>query len=140
MNESEFLQTTIQITQLTSSTEYRKALLLARRKGPKTLAEANENSEEYASIRLLIGTWEDIAPVCAGFSAKQRTQFFRRNPVSLVWQYLEPATKIIRDATDERFASDFEALNNQYQKWSRSKDGEQYTTVQLQAINGRFLV
>jgi len=140
VNDNEYLQTTMQVTQLTTSTEYRKAMLLSRRQHPDNLARADKDSEEYASIRLLIGTWNAIALVCERFNAKQRSQFFRSNPVSLVWQHLEPATTIIRGNTDAGFASDFEELHNQYEKWTSSKDGKRYTTGQLQALNACFLV
>lgn len=140
MKDSDYLQATLQVTQLTTGTEYRKAMLLSRRRGSDSLARADRNSEEYASIRLLIGTWEAIAAICAKFNARQRTAFFRSNPVALVWQYLEPATTIIRGHTDSNFAENFEALNNQYQQWSRGKEGARYTTAQQQALNARFLV
>ncbi len=140
MNDYEFLQTTMQMTQLSSSTEYRQAMLLSRRRQPENLARATKDSEEYASLRFLIGTWNTIAFVCASFNAKQRNQFFRNNPISLVWRHLEPAITIIRNDTDETFAKEFADLHEQYQKWSGSKAGERYTTAQLQAINALFFV
>jgi hypothetical protein len=140
MNDFQFLQVTMQVSELTSSTEYRQAMLLSRRRGPENLANADKNSEEYAAVRLLIGTWNEIATFCGGFSAKQRSQFFRSHPVSLAWQYLEPATLIIRQDIDEVFAMEFESLHKQYQKWIESRGGRRYTTGQLQAINAKFLV
>jgi len=140
MNEFESLQVTMQVTQLCSSNEYRKAFQLSRRLGPEAMAKAGKDSDEYSAIRLLIGTWDRIAFIGKGFSAKQRQQFFRNHPVSLVWQRLEPATKPIRNDTDKRFAKEFEDLHNQYQKWISSKDGQEYRTYQQQAIHALFFV
>jgi hypothetical protein len=138
MNDFESLQVTIEVTQLCSSTEYRKAFQLARRNGPERLANANKDSEEYAAIRLLIGTWDRIAMFSQAFNAKQRQQFFRSHPVSLVWKCLEPAITAIRSSTDKGFAKSFEDLHNQYQKWIASKAGSEFRTAQQQAIIGLF--
>lgn len=138
MKDFEFLQVTMQVTELCSSTEYRKSFQLSRRQGPEELAQADKDSEEYAAIRLLIGTWDRIAIFGEGFSAKQRQQFFRSHPVSLVWKCFEPAIQVIRRDTDERFAKPFENLNNQYEKWTTSKDGREFSTAQRQAIVALF--
>jgi hypothetical protein len=138
MNDFEFLQVTMQVTELCSSTEYRKAFQLSRRRGTEALAQADKDSEEHAAIRLLIGTWDRIAMFSESFSAKQRQQFFRSHPVSLVWNCFEPAIEVIRRSTDDRFAKTFENLHNQYEKWTTSKDGREFSTVQRQAIVALF--
>ena len=140
MTEFEFLQVNMQVTQLCSNTEYREAFHMSRRKGPEEMAKADKNSDEYAAIRLLIGTWDRISIFGKDFNPKQRQQFFRHHPVSLVWKRLEPATKVIRYDTDEKFAREFEGLHKQYQKWTESKDGEEFRTTQQQAIGGLFFV
>lgn len=138
MNDFEFLQVTMQITELCSSTEYRKAFQLSRRKGPESLARADKNSEDHAAIRLLIGTWDRIAMFSESFNAKQRQRFFRSHPVSLVWNSFEPAIEVIRSSTGNGFAKTFENLHDQYEKWTTSKDGRQFSTVQQQAIVALF--
>ena len=138
MNDFEFLQVTMQVTGLCSSTEYRKAFQLSRRKGPETLARADKNSEDHAAIRLLIGTWDRIAMFSESFSAEQQQQFFRSHPVSLVWNSFKPAVEVIRSNTDNSFAKTFENLHNQYETWTTGNDGRQFSTVQQQAIVALF--
>lgn len=138
MNDFESLQITVEVTQLCSSTEYRKAFQLARRNGPERLARADKDSEEHAAVRLLIGTWERIAIFSQSFNPKQRQQFFRSHPVSLVWHCLEPAITVIRHSTNDGFAKNFEDLHKQYQKWIASKAGSEFRTAQQQAITGLF--
>jgi hypothetical protein len=140
MTEFEFLQVNMQVTQLCSNTEYREAFHMSRRQNPEEMAKTDKNSDAYAAIRLLIGTWDRISIFGKAFNAKQRQQFFRHHPVSLVWQRLEPATKVIRRNTDERFAKEFEDLHKQYQKWTASEDGREFRTAQQQAIGGLFFV
>jgi hypothetical protein len=138
MNEFEFLQVSTQVTQLCSSTEYRKAFQMARRKRPEAMAKADKDSEEYAAVRLLIGTWDRIALWDDAFSAKQRQQFFAHHPISLVWKCLEPATYVIRNDTDKRFAADFENLHKKYEKWTHTKDGQEFKSPTVQAIHALF--
>jgi hypothetical protein len=138
MTESEFLQLTLQLAQLRAGTEYQKAFRLVRRNRPEQMARADKNSEEYAAIRLLIGTWEGIAIIGNGFSAAQRKRFFRCHPVLLLWRLLEPAAKVIRSETDKRFAKEFEDLAMSYRVWTESKDGQEFRTAEQQAICARF--
>jgi len=140
MNQFEFLQVTMHVTQICSGTEYRNAFHMVRRQGAEKLARTDKPSDEHAAIRFLIGTWERIATACKGFSVKQRHEFFRHHPILLMWQRLEPATKIIRKNTDESFAKEFENLRDQYQAWIESKDGRLYSTTKQQAVNACFLV
>jgi hypothetical protein len=137
MNQSEFLQVILHITELCSSTEYRNAMRLSRRERAGTLARASENSDEYAAIRLLIGTWDRIAMISDAFNEKQYEHFFRMHPVSLIYQTFEEAIKHIReDKRNDRYAADLEGLNWKYQKWFR--DSRQYTSIGDEGIHGLF--
>jgi hypothetical protein len=110
-------------------------MLLSRRQRPEKLAKADQNSDEYAAIRLLIGTWDRIAMFGKDFSAKQRQQFFRWHPVSLVWKCFEPAIKLIRSDTNERFAKDFEEFHKLYEKWLAT---QRYTSADDEGIHALF--
>jgi hypothetical protein len=138
MNDFEALQVTMQVTQIISSTEYRNAFRLSRREGVEKLATAQRPSDEYAAIRLLIGTWERIAMACKEFSENQRRQFFRYHPIALLWQRLEPAILLIRRTTDERFATEVEDLRDKYDEWTRTEDGQGFRTFQRQATCACF--
>jgi hypothetical protein len=136
MNDSEFMQVILKITELCSSTEYRAAMRLSRRERAETLAQRDQNSDEYAAIRLLIGTWDRIATISDEFSHEQYERFFRMHPVSLIFQTFQRAIQIIREQTNERFAEDFEALHKRYQKWLRGQ--LQYTSIDDEGIHGLF--
>jgi hypothetical protein len=138
MNDFEALQVSMQVTQIITGTEYRNAFRLSQREGVEKLATAQRPSDEYAAIRLLIGTWERIAMACKDFNETQRQQFFRHHPIALYWRRLEPATSHIRRATHEGFAVEFEALRNQYDEWTRGEDGREFRTFERQAISACF--
>jgi hypothetical protein len=114
MTENEVLQVIMHANQLRSNTEYRNAFRLMQGNRPEKMAAADKKSDEYAAIRILIGTWEAIAILASGFNAAQRKRFFKSHPVSLMWQSLEPAIKVIRSSEGAAFAQEFEALYKQY--------------------------
>jgi hypothetical protein len=140
MTQFEFTQIVMQVTQICSGTEYRKAFQLMRRQGAERLARTDKSSDEYAAIRLVIGTWDRIATVANDFSAKQRQQFYRHHPIGLMWSRLETAINLIRDDIDPGFAVEFDDLHTKYDKWTKTKAGERYRTAQQQAINACFLI
>lgn len=137
MTEQEVLQVSMHIDMLRSGSEYRKAYLLIRRRRPD-ITRLDKESEEFAAIRLLVGTWDQIAVFVQGFSEQQRHKLFRCQPVSLMWEFLRAAILEIRKSVGERYAYNFEGLHEQHQEWIRSPDGEDYRTAEKQAICGRF--
>jgi hypothetical protein len=138
MTESEYLQFIVQLGQLRAGTEYQKAFRSVRRSRPDHIARADKNSEEYAALRLLIGTWEGIAIIVNDLSGAQRKRFFRCHPVLLLWRLVQPAAEVIREETDEAFAKQFEELAMSYLAWTETKDGQQFRTAEQQAICARF--
>jgi hypothetical protein len=137
MTEQDALHISMHIDSLRSGTEYRSAYLLIRRRRPD-VARLDKESDEYAAIRLLIGTWEQIAIFAQNFNEKQRKKWFRCQPVSLMWEFLKDAVEVIRNSTGENYAANFEALHRQYQDWIGTADGKNYRTAEMQAICGRF--
>ncbi len=107
---------------------------------------ANKQADEYAGIRLVVGTWERIAALMQGLTDEHRHRIFRCTPVHLVWRLLEPAIEQIRkDGADvsstvptPRFAKGFEDLAGQYHSWSQSPDGQNFRTPAEQAICALF--
>jgi hypothetical protein len=137
MTEQEVLEVSMHIDSVRSGTEYRKAYLLIRRSRPN-ISKLDKESDEYAAIRLLIGTWEQIAIFVQNFNQKQLTRWFRCQPVSLMWEFLEIAVQEIRKGVGEQYAQNFEALHQKYQAWIKSPDGKDYRTAEMQAICGKF--
>ena len=137
MTEQEVLQVSMHVDELRSGAEYRKAYLLIRRRRPD-ITRLDKESDEYATIRLLIGTWEQIAIFVQRFDEKQRHKLFRCQPVSLMWEFLKTAVEEIRKSLGNKYAENFEGLHNQYQAWIKSPDGIDYRTAAQQAICARF--
>jgi hypothetical protein len=137
MTEQDVLHVSTHIDKLRSGSEYRKAYLLIRRSRPD-ITKLDKESEEFAAIRLLVGTWDQIAIFVQGFSEKQRHKLFRCQPVSLMWEFLKTAIQEIRKSVGEKYAQNFETLFKQHQAWIKSADGKDYRTAEQQAICGRF--
>jgi hypothetical protein len=137
MTQQEVLQISIHIDALRSGTEYRKAYLLLRRRG-SAITKLDKESDEYAAIRLLIGTWEQIAIFTQTFNEKQRHKWFRCQPVSLMWEFLKTGIEEIRKSAGKKYAENFERLHDQHQAWIKTPDGTDYRTAEQQAICGKF--
>jgi hypothetical protein len=137
MTQQEVLQISIHIDALRSGTEYRKAYLLLRRRGP-AIATLDKESDEYAAMRLLIGSWEQIAIFVQTFTASQRNKWFRCQPVSLMWEFLKTEIEEIRKSAGKKYAENFEILHDQHQAWIKTPDGKDYRTAAQQAICGKF--
>jgi hypothetical protein len=114
MAESDVLNVMMHATQLRSNSHYREASEMLRKSGAEKMASADKHSNEYHAVRLLIGTWDQIAMLAAGFTAAQKKKFFQSQPVGLMWQTLEPAVKAIRSHVGSGYAAAFEALAKQY--------------------------
>jgi hypothetical protein len=138
MTDYEVLQVIIQISQLRSATEYQLAVRMARQNGPDNMASADPNSEQYAAIRLLIGTWIRIGLIVAEIDPTQKSRIFKCNPVRLMWDFLNDAVDIIRASLGPGFAVEFEQLSAEYDTWAASGDGMLYTTTQLPAMHALF--
>ena len=102
------------------------------------MARAAVASEEYAAVRLLIGTWDSIATrVLAGDIPM--IPFFQSNPVSHMWDALKDGIYEIRERSKgPTYATDFEALFNAFDDWLKTKDGKKYKTAAAQGINAHF--
>src|SRR5215469_3994310 len=96
MAESDVLNVMMHATQLRSNSHYRHAFQLLHKSSAEKMASADKHSDDYHAIRLLIGTWDQIAMLTTGFNAAQKKRFFQSQPVALMWQSLEPAIKAIR--------------------------------------------
>src|SRR5947209_1778852 len=130
MTEQDVLQVTMHIDMLRSGSEYRKAYLLIRRSRPD-ITKLDKESDEFAAIRLLVSTWEQIAIFVQGFSEKQRHKLFRCHPVSLMWEFLKTAILEIRKSVGDKYAQNFETLYEQHQAWIKSSDGKDYRTAEM---------
>ena len=74
------------------------------------------------------------------FDGKQKSRFFRCNPVSLIWRHLSPGVQIIRDggSVGPNYAKEFEALAAQYAEWTKGADGTDFKTEAQQAVCALF--
>jgi hypothetical protein len=140
MNDFEALQILIKITELRLSGEYQAAEALRQRSGAETMARARPDSNEHAAVWRLIGTWDRIATFVRDFDDRQRRRFFRSTPVGLVWRYLEPGVRHMRQSADigASFATELEALAVEYQKWTETQDGQEFRTQARQAVTALF--
>jgi hypothetical protein len=141
MNDYEALQVTAQVVQFRSGPEYRRACQSARHRTSADLANAAENSEDYAAIRLVISTWDQIAILTKGFSATQKHDFFKTQPITLVWNALQPAVSVIRDAKGlgPTFAKDFQDLYDEYYNWATTEpEGQSYHSSHHPAVHAMF--
>ena len=104
------------------------------------MAKKDKGSREYASIWLLVSTWERIAIFAKEFSKPQRQKFFRCAPVGLMWKQLEPGIKAIRADRDvgDTFAKEFEDLANLYDAWTKLPDGKEFRTDSAQCVHAMF--
>jgi len=131
----------LEIAALRSNTKYQAAEQLRRKTGDaKLMARASETSDEYAAVRLLIGTWETIAMryEAGGFTDDE---FFRGLPIGYMWNALKDAIGIVRAAMGEKagkeYARSFQGLSNTYDAW-RKKSDKQYDSGADSGIHALF--
>jgi hypothetical protein len=151
MKDFEYLQVVMNVAHLRSNPKYKEAELMRRKlgvHGAATMAKAPQGSEQYANIRLLIGTWNRISVFAGEFSAPQKRRFFKCHPVGLTWKVLAPGVEVIRtsfEKTDDvpepvtkDYAKDLEALAAEYTKWTKTPDGKEYQSEARQAVCADF--
>ncbi len=138
------------VTKLRMAGPYNSAIRTIIRKSPSgdQIAEfaKNSDSDEYADIRLIVGTWEKIAILFKSKSEVDRDDLFRVTPVGLLWKMFLPAITIIRedgafpgnDKPSPDYACDFEYLALEYDIWARKTDNGKYTCPSEQAIQALF--
>jgi hypothetical protein len=125
---------------LRTTPQYHAAEVMRRAMSAAAMASSPETSQPYASIRLMIGTWETIANRVRG-NAELTVPFYENNPVGHMWNALSPAIKIIRGEFKARsgtyYAAQFEKLNRSYKAWLKTKPAG-YRTAALQGLNAQF--
>lgn len=145
--QSEVRQIIIQIAHLRANPAYRAAELRRRQLGPygaATMAREEQDTPDYAAIRLLIGTWNRIAIFVEEFNDTQLGRFFRCHPIALTYKVLKPGIDVIRAATDvpepvdKRYAWALEDLAHKYDAWAMSPDGAEYRSEAQQAVCADF--
>jgi hypothetical protein len=96
---------------LRSGSEYRAAELLRRNLGSsKEMAVRPQTTKEYASVRLLIGTWDAIGAMVR-LGDLPRDKVFETQPICPMWEALVDAVRIIRREKDGAgYAENFEWL------------------------------
>lgn len=130
--------TLLEIVHLRSGAAYQAAEFLRRRLGASTMADFPPTSEEYAAIRLLIGTWDAIAHMVNSGDI-DKVKFFETNPLLLMWDHLSGAVDKIRLIVSPIYAKDFEDLATEYRQWIVTDDGRRrYRSSSDQAIHALF--
>ncbi len=151
MNNSEYLQLVMNVAHLRSNPKYKEAELMRRKlgaDGAATMAKAPQSSEQYANVRLLIGTWNRIAVFAGEFSAAQKRRFFKCHPILLTWKVLKPGVEVIRSNLEQtedvpepvtkEYGKDLEAMAAEYEKWTKTADGREYRSEARQAVCADF--
>jgi hypothetical protein len=147
MNNQEALLVTIQVAHLRANPKYREAELMRRRLGPngaQLMAKSKHDSDEYAAVRLLIGTWNRISIYADEFNQRQLNKFFRCHPIGLTWKVLEPGISVIRtdktapEPVGPGYGKALEELAGKYNRWTKSANGKDYRSEEQQAICADF--
>jgi hypothetical protein len=136
----------------------RRELSVGGGDGAAIMASSPSGTEQYAQVRLLIGTWDTIASrVGSDDEDPLLEQFYKDNPVGHMWDALWPAIKIIRQKEfarpkkkskskkvkpkskmlQSKYASRFQALNGAYRDWL-DEQGADYKSNALAGINAQF--
>jgi hypothetical protein len=141
----------VAIQNLRSNLTYQDAEKLRRKTkgGAATMADAPENSAEYAAIQLLINTWETIATLVAGVANKD--PIYEVTPICHVYNNLKEAFTPIGlrctglksvedfDVPNAGYGAKFAILNNDYNNWmiEQNKSGH-YVTGAHGGIHAMF--
>jgi hypothetical protein len=129
----------LDVLALRSGTAYREAERLRRRIGSsRDMAMSSMTSDEYAAVRLLIGTWDSIAArVRAGDIPMD--PFFESNPVIHMWDALSDAITVIkRRSKGPKYAENFKWLCKKCRAWLKKPKNRKYRTASVQGINAHF--
>ena len=126
---------------LRTSPQYHAAEVMRRQQGADTMASSPQNSDAYAALRLLVGTWETIAKRVKG-NDELRIPFYETNPVGHMWKALEPGITIIRNRdfkgrAAKHYAEEFQRLNRTYGTWLK-KQPPSYRSAAMDGINAQF--
>jgi hypothetical protein len=126
---------------LRTSPQYHAAEVMRRQLGADTMAASPQNSDAYAAVRLLIGTWEVIAKRVKG-NGELRIAFYDTNPVGHMWNALEPGISIIRTRdfkgkASKHYAEEFQRLNRHYGTWLK-KQPQSYRSAAMDGIAAQF--
>lgn len=130
MDESAAL---VAIQNLRTLPAYQQAERLRRKTkgGAAEMANANDDSEEYASVKLLVNTWETIATILEGVENKDR--IYEITPVCHMHNHLKDAIAGISlrhaklksvgefDVPNNGYGAKFTKLANDYDSWLLEK-------------------
>ena len=124
---------------LRSGVEYREAERLRRRIGDSgKMAEYPISSDEYAAVRLLIGTWDSIATRVRAGDIPEGA-FFESNPVQHMWDALKDGVTVIRNRSKgPRYARDFQWLVTRLRAWLKKPGNRKFRTASVEGINAHF--
>jgi hypothetical protein len=125
------------IESLRSDEAYRSAEYL-RRKSKEGMANAAEGSDEYRSIRILIGTWMTIATLMK--SVKTKDPFFRLLPICNMFKALQAEIEFLRkNLNQEDFARELFELYDEWEAWLDEQGvSQQYVTAMCKGLTARF--
>lgn len=122
------------------SPAYQAAELIRQRIGAAEMASSPESSAEYGALRLMVGTWENIAVRVRG-NDPLKMPFYQTNPVGYMWNKLSPGIGIVRTGFKKRsgalYAHQFYLLNRAYTTWLNTQP-PMYRTAALEGINAQF--
>lgn len=132
----------LEVVMLRSGLAYRQAEILRRKKyagsaGVKKWAALKEDSVEYGSLRLLIGTWDSMGSQILALPPADRVPFYQTNPVGYMWELLKPAVMEIRKKIGHDYAKNFEKLAEAYKAWLQSQPPE-YQTAAQNGLSAQF--
>ncbi|MCK1521998.1 hypothetical protein [Bradyrhizobium sp. 17] len=98
------------------------------------MARAEQNTTEYAQIRLLINTWELISTLI--LQVKHKDFIFETTPVLYMLTELSDAIDIITEEFPD-YAANFRLVSKQQAEWLKFKD-ERYQTGEKSGMHALF--
>ncbi|HEY3068264.1 MAG TPA: hypothetical protein VGL09_20940 [Methylomirabilota bacterium] len=126
------------ITGLRSGADYRAAEITRRKIGAKQMVAKGPSSSEYASVRLLIGIWDNIA-ASARNDDPLLDRIFEHIPVCHMYEALREAVEMLREEFGDEYAVDFEWLYQQYLLWlERHGKGPEYRAMICGGLHAMF--
>lgn len=130
-----------EILAMRTSSAYQAAERIRQSIGAERMATYPPASNEYAGLRLMVGTWETIAVKVRGDDAL-KIPFYQNNPVNYMWVQLLPGIKAVRKefkrkSAGAQYAANFAKLNRAYMSWLKHQPAA-YQTAALEGINAQF--
>jgi len=128
------------ITNLRTGSEYQAAIRRIQPAKPDEIKNwaAQQDTTEYAQLRLVIGVWERISQIVLK-DCTNKDVVYPCSPAGLMWDKLKPAIDVIKEVDKlPYYAFKFEEFKDAYEVWGNTEAGQKYSSIHDQAICALF--